>query len=310
MDVLYQCVIDALGGHAGLRVVDAYAGIGVLACHLAVDAREVVCIESNRGAAQLGVLNARVNDVDDRMHYVLSPVEDALPARGRRRDGRPWSSSTRRGRAARAGSPGGWRWRGRSASSTSPATRRRSRATSTSLVASGPYRVDALDIVDMFPQTYHVESVVTLIRADARRGRRRSLRHPLSGTLRARGGGSPRSGSVRLFAVSRPQPGGRVQGTSATGEEIETGGFVHLHTHSEFSLLDGASRINELVDTRQGDGPDRDRDHRPRRALRSGRFLLDGARREDQPDPRLRDVHGAALAHTIARGARTATRTI
>ena len=47
---------------------------------------------------------------------------------------------------------------------------------------------------------------------------------------------------------------------------------------------------------RQGDGPDGDRHHRPRRALRSGRFLRDRARREDQPDPRLRDVHGAALA--------------
>jgi 23S rRNA (uracil1939-C5)-methyltransferase len=32
------------------------------------------------------------------------------------------------------------------------------------LVASGPYRVDAIDVVDMFPQTYHVESVVTLTR--------------------------------------------------------------------------------------------------------------------------------------------------
>src|SRR4029077_6017134 len=79
MDVLYQCAIDALGGHAGLRIVDAYAGVGVLACHLAVDAREVVCIESNRGAAQLGVLNARVNAVDERPPYVVAPVEVAPP---------------------------------------------------------------------------------------------------------------------------------------------------------------------------------------------------------------------------------------
>jgi 23S rRNA (uracil1939-C5)-methyltransferase len=35
------------------------------------------------------------------------------------------------------------------------------------LVASGPYRVDSLDIVDMFPQTYHVESVVQLTRTGA-----------------------------------------------------------------------------------------------------------------------------------------------
>ena len=57
----------------------------MLACHLATDAREVVCIESNRGAAQLACLNARVNDVADRMHFVLSPVEDALPPPARPR---------------------------------------------------------------------------------------------------------------------------------------------------------------------------------------------------------------------------------
>ena len=34
------------------------------------------------------------------------------------------------------------------------------------LVASGPYAVESLDLVDMFPQTHHVESVVAL------RGRR------------------------------------------------------------------------------------------------------------------------------------------
>jgi DNA polymerase-3 subunit alpha len=45
-----------------------------------------------------------------------------------------------------------------------------------------------------------------------------------------------------------------VQGTSETGEEIETGGFVHLHTHSEFSLLDGMSRVSELVDSAKAMG--------------------------------------------------------
>ncbi|MGA7988487.1 MAG: DNA polymerase III subunit alpha [Candidatus Dormiibacterota bacterium] len=45
-----------------------------------------------------------------------------------------------------------------------------------------------------------------------------------------------------------------MQGPSATGEEIESGGFVHLHTHSEYSLLDGASRIPELIDTAKSMG--------------------------------------------------------
>jgi DNA polymerase-3 subunit alpha len=45
-----------------------------------------------------------------------------------------------------------------------------------------------------------------------------------------------------------------VQAISETGEEIETGGFVHLHTHSEFSLLDGMSRVSELVDSAKAMG--------------------------------------------------------
>ncbi len=166
MDVLYQCVIEALGGHAGLRVVDAYAGIGVLASYLAVDAREVVCIESNRGAAQLGVLNARVNDVAERMHFVLSPVEDALP-----RVGAAEMADVVILDPPRAGCSGrvtGWLALAGPERvvyvSCDPATLARDLHT---LVASGPYRVDSLDIVDMFPQTYHVETVVQLTRTQA-----------------------------------------------------------------------------------------------------------------------------------------------
>jgi len=45
-----------------------------------------------------------------------------------------------------------------------------------------------------------------------------------------------------------------VEQAPATGEEFETGGFVHLHTHSEFSLLDGAARIAELIGTAKSMG--------------------------------------------------------
>jgi 23S rRNA (uracil1939-C5)-methyltransferase len=34
------------------------------------------------------------------------------------------------------------------------------------LVASRPYAVESLDVVDMFPQTHHVECVVALSRRD------------------------------------------------------------------------------------------------------------------------------------------------
>ena len=164
MDVLYQCVIDALGGHAGLRVVDAYAGIGVLACHLAADAREVVCIESNRGAAQLGVLNARVNDVSDRMHFVLSPVEDALPRVGAAEMADVVILDPPR--AGCSGRVNGWLALAGPERvvyvSCDPATLARDLHT---LVASGPYEIESLDVVDMFPQTYHVELVVALTRS-------------------------------------------------------------------------------------------------------------------------------------------------
>src|SRR2546427_7181172 len=37
-------------------------------------------------------------------------------------------------------------------------------------------------------------------------------------------------------------------GRREAGEAMRTGNFVHLHNHSQFSLLDGAQRIEEMVD--------------------------------------------------------------
>ena len=41
--------------------------------------------------------------------------------------------------------------------------------------------------------------------------------------------------------------------------------FVHLHIHTEYSLLDGACRIDQLMDRVK---PDRHCLHRPRRHVR------------------------------------------
>lgn len=167
MDVLYERVIVALGDYAGKRVVDAYAGVGMLACLLAQQAAEVVCIESNRTAARTGVLNARVNDVSERVRYVPQLVEEALPSVSSTGAldavilDPPRAGCDRRVTAWLAlGGP-----RRVVYASCDPATLARDLRM---LVASGPYTIDSLDVVDMFPQTYHVETVVGLSRTDLR----------------------------------------------------------------------------------------------------------------------------------------------
>ena len=71
--------------------------------------------------------------------------------------------------------------------------------------------------------------------------------------------------------------------------------FVHLHVHSEFSLLDGAARIEALF--RQGGRvPDAGaRDHRPRRDVRGAPVLRGRDRGGGQADHRRRDLRGAQL---------------
>ena len=164
MDVLYECALRALGDVTGLRVVDAYAGIGVLSVHLAGAAEHVICIESNRDAARMGVLNARLNEVGERLTYMPEPVERALPRlvgvidrlvldpprAGCESAVTAWLALTGPERIVYV--------------SCDPATLARDLHV---LVASGPYELASLEIVDMFPQTHHVESVACLQRRSA-----------------------------------------------------------------------------------------------------------------------------------------------
>ena len=135
----------------------------MLSAVLAGEAREVVCIESNRSAAAMGRLNARINEVADRVRYVVAPVESALPevAGAGRVDGLVLDPP----RAGCGGQVTGWLALAGPPRvvcvSCDPATLARDLHV---LVASGPYAVDSVDVVDMFPQTYHVETVVALRR--------------------------------------------------------------------------------------------------------------------------------------------------
>jgi 23S rRNA (uracil1939-C5)-methyltransferase len=161
IETLYGAALRGLGEVRGQRVVDAYAGIGVLACELAAAGASVVCIESNRGSAHLGVLNTQMNGCESNVTYVAEAVEDALPAAGAGADAVVLDPP----RAGCDPRVTGWLALAGPATvvyvSCDPATLARDLRL---LTVSGPYRVSSFELVDMFAQTHHVESVVTLRR--------------------------------------------------------------------------------------------------------------------------------------------------
>ena len=163
LDTLYGAALRGLGAVAGRIIVDAYAGIGVLACDLASAGATVVCIENNRESARFGVLNTELNGCADHVRYLAEDVEEALPSAGIGADvvvlDPPRAGCDPRVTAwlALAGPPMVVYI------SCDPATMARDLRL---LTVSGPYQIDGFDLVDMFPQTHHVECVATLRRAD------------------------------------------------------------------------------------------------------------------------------------------------
>ncbi|TMC48846.1 MAG: class I SAM-dependent RNA methyltransferase [Chloroflexi bacterium] len=165
MEVLYGLALGRLGDLRGARVVDAYAGIGMLSLAIAETAAEVVCIEENRIAARLGMLNAEMNRAAARVRYLAVPVEEGLPVAAAQ--GRIDAVVIDPPRAGCAGSVVGWLALAGPPRvvyvSCDPATMARDLHI---LAASGPYAVEELDVVDMFPQTHHVEMVASLRRRE------------------------------------------------------------------------------------------------------------------------------------------------
>ena len=166
METLYGCVLGGLDVRGGRHIADAYAGVGILPVHMASLGADVTCIESNRESARTGVLNARMNDVSARVRYVLATAEEALP---RLAAERPFDAVVLDPpRAGCGGTVTGWlALAGPDRvvyASCDVATLARDLHV---LTVSGPYAIEALDVVDMFPQTYHLETVAVLQRAPA-----------------------------------------------------------------------------------------------------------------------------------------------
>ena len=143
--------------------------------------------------------------------------------------------------------------------------------------------------------------------AEGGRGGGRGRRRGECGGARAsrvRGGRSPLS-SLGAAASSRCPAGRRLEGAGAP--QSVGMAFVHLHTHSEYSLLDGANRIPDLVAHVKKLGMDSlaVTDHGNMHAAWS--FYEDAKAPEDPADPRLRGlprVRAAPGAREAAQRAR------
>ena len=85
--------------------------------------------------------------------------------------------------------------------------------------------------------------------------------------------------------------------------------FVHLHLHTEFSMLDGAARIQRGRGDGRGRRPARGRHHRPRQHVRRPRLLPRRARGRPHAGHRHRGLHGHHEPATTGRGATSTTST-
>jgi 23S rRNA (uracil1939-C5)-methyltransferase len=160
MLVLYRTALDMLGARAGDRVLDLYAGIGTISVAVARNGGSVTAVEENPRAVQLGRLNARINSA--RVEYLAGKVEEVLRGvRLGRHDAvvlDPPRAGCEPDAVAELIRLGIERL---VYVSCEPSTHARDIAA----LVRGGYRVRRAAIVDMFPQTYHIESVALLERS-------------------------------------------------------------------------------------------------------------------------------------------------
>jgi 23S rRNA (uracil1939-C5)-methyltransferase len=160
MLALYRTALDMLGARAEERILDLYAGIGTMSVAAAGDAQSVTAIEENPHAVQLGRLNARINS--RRVDYMPGKVESMLKQVRLGHYSAAILDPPRAGCEPEAIAELIRLGLDRLVYvSCEPSTHARDIV---SLVRGG-YRVRRATIVDMFPQTYHIESVALLERS-------------------------------------------------------------------------------------------------------------------------------------------------
>ena len=163
MHVLYETALGMLGAEPGGAVLDLYAGIGTISLAAARTAGSVTAVEENPRAVQLGRLAARINAVPN-VRFVPGKVEAALREVGLGEHRAAILDPPRAGCSPEALAELLRLQPDRIVYvSCEPSTHARDLAR----LLGGGYRVRRAAIVDMFPQTYHVETVALLERASA-----------------------------------------------------------------------------------------------------------------------------------------------
>jgi 23S rRNA (uracil1939-C5)-methyltransferase len=158
--VLYTTALEMLAPGPADRVLDLYAGIGTIGLCAAARVAGVTEVEENPRAVHLGRLAARINAIGNAI-FLTGRVEDALRGVRAGEHTAALLDPPRAGCDPRALAELLRLQPGRIVYvSCEPSTHARDLA----LLVQGGYRVRRAAIVDMFPQTYHIESVALLER--------------------------------------------------------------------------------------------------------------------------------------------------
>jgi 23S rRNA (uracil1939-C5)-methyltransferase len=159
MLVLYEIALDMLAAGADDRVLDLYAGIGTMSVAIARRAESVTAIEENPRAVQLGRLNARINAAN--VEYLPGKVETMLR---QVRLGRHQAAILDPPRAGCEPAALAELLRLGPERLVYVSCEPSTHARDVVALVRGGYRVRRAAIVDMFPQTYHIETVALLER--------------------------------------------------------------------------------------------------------------------------------------------------
>lgn len=154
----------AIGGANGKLAIDLYAGVGLFSLQMARSFDQVCAVEGNRIAANHGIENARSNNLPN-VRYEAISVEAWLKYKSAEIEcpdfvlldpPRAGAGSQVVERLAAMAAPQ------ISYVSCDPATLARDLR----LLLDYGYRIDSITALDMFPQTFHVETVVRLLKTD------------------------------------------------------------------------------------------------------------------------------------------------